>query len=304
MHSIVKGRWTPCFRELELAMRNFKVALVQMNSGREIAPNIEAATRLVREARGQGAELILTPENTTMVEPRRKLIFAKARAEGDHPAIPAFRALAAETGAWLLIGSLTIKLEESACANRSYLFSPAGEIVARYDKIHMFDVDLPNGERYRESESFRPGGRAVVADLPFGRLGLTVCYDLRFAYLYRALAQAGADFLTVPAAFTVPTGRAHWHVLLRARAIETGSYVFAPAQCGEHAEGRKTYGHSLVVSPWGEIIAEGGETPGVIVAEVEPAKVEEARRAVPALSHDRSFTEPAQAKAHRAAAGG
>ncbi len=275
-------------------MSSFRAALVQMNSGRELGPNIDTACRLVREARSAGAELILTPENTTMVEPKRALILEKAVGEADHPAIPAFRSVAAETGAWLLIGSLTIRLDERSCANRSFLFSPAGEIVARYDKIHMFDVDLAGGESYRESATFRPGARAVVADLPFGRLGLTICYDLRFAYLYRGLAQAGAVFLSVPAAFTVPTGRAHWHILLRARAIETGCYVFAPAQCGEHAEGRRTYGHSLVVSPWGEIIAEGGEEPGVILADIDPAKVEEARRMVPALVHDRDFAKPGQ----------
>jgi predicted amidohydrolase len=278
-------------------MRIFKAALVQMNSGRELGPYIDIACRLVREARGQGAELIMTPENTTMVEPKRASILEKARTEAEHPAIPAFRSLAAETGAWLLIGSLTVKLDERSCANRSILFSPAGEIVARYDKIHMFDVDLPNGESYRESATFRPGGRAVVADLPFGRLGLSICYDVRFAYLYRSLAQAGASFLSVPAAFTVPTGRAHWHVLLRARAIETGCFVFAPAQCGEHAEGRKTYGHSLVISPWGEILAEGGEEPGIVLAEIDPAKVEEARRMVPALHHDRDFAKPGQGRA-------
>jgi deaminated glutathione amidase len=278
-------------------MRHFKVALIQMNSGREVGPNIDMASRLVRDARGAGAELILTPENTTMIEPKRASILEKARGEAEHPAIPAFRLLAAETGAWLLIGSITVKLDEQSCANRSILFSPAGEIVARYDKIHMFDVDLENGESYRESASFRPGTRAVVADMPFGRMGLSICYDLRFAYLYRVLAQSGASFLTVPAAFTVPTGRAHWHVLLRARAIETGCYVFAPAQCGEHAEGRRTYGHSLVVSPWGEILAEGGEEPGVIFAEIDPAKVEEARRMVPALQHDREFVKPGQVPA-------
>jgi deaminated glutathione amidase len=284
---------TDCCKEFESQMHRFKVALVQMNAGREIGPNIDAASRLIREARGAGAELILTPENTSFIEQSRSLILEKARTEPEHPAIPAFKLLAAETGAWLLIGSLTIKLDDRSCANRSFLFSPAGEIVARYDKIHMFDVDLADGESYRESATFRPGAKAVVADLPYGRLGLSICYDLRFAHLYRALAQAGASFLSVPAAFTVPTGRAHWHVLLRARAIETGCYVFAPAQCGEHAESRRTYGHSLVVSPWGEIIAEGGEEPGIIMAEIEPAKVEEARRMVPALQHDREFSKPA-----------
>jgi predicted amidohydrolase len=278
-------------------MRSFKTALIQMNSGREVGPNIDTACRLVREARGQGAELILTPENTTMVEPKRALILEKAKTEAEHPAIPAFRTLAAETGAWLLIGSISVKLDERCCANRSFLFSPAGEIVARYDKIHMFDVDLANGESYRESATFRPGTRAVVADLPFGRLGLSICYDVRFAYLYRSLAHAGASFISVPAAFTVPTGRAHWHVLLRARAIETGCFVFAPAQCGEHAEGRKTFGHSLIVSPWGEILAEAGEEPGVVMADIDPAKVEEARRMVPALQHDRDYGKPGQGRA-------
>ena len=170
----------------------FTVACIQLNAGREIAPNIEAAVRLVREARRAGADFILTPENTTCIEPKRDLILAKALPESSHPAIPAFRALAAEIGAWLLIGSLTIKLDEKTCANRSFLFDPAGNVAARYDKIHMFDVDRANGERYRESATFRPGHQAVTADLPWGRLGLSVCYDLRFAYLYRALAQAGA----------------------------------------------------------------------------------------------------------------
>jgi predicted amidohydrolase len=278
-------------------MRSFKTALIQMTSGREVGPNIDLACRLVREARGHGAELILTPENTTMIEPKRALILEKAKTEAEHPAIPAFRTLAAETGAWLLIGSLTVKLDERSCANRSFLFSPAGEIVARYDKIHMFDVDLADGESYRESATFRPGTRAVVADLPYGRLGLSICYDVRFAYLYRSLAHAGASFISVPAAFTVPTGRAHWHVLLRARAIETGCYVFAPAQCGEHAEGRKTFGHSLIISPWGEILAEAGEEPGVVMADIDPAKVEEARRMVPALQHDRDYGKPGQGRA-------
>jgi predicted amidohydrolase len=284
----------------------FKVACIQLNAGREIAPNIAAASALIREARAAGADFILTPENTGMIEPKRPLILQKAKAESEHPAVPAFRSLAAELGVWLLIGSLQIKLDETSCANRSFLFDPAGRIAARYDKIHMFDVDLADGESYRESATFRPGDRAVVADLPWGRVGLSVCYDLRFAYLYRALAQAGADFLTVPAAFTRPTGQAHWHVLLRARAIETGCFVFAPAQAGEHAEGRKTYGHSLVVAPWGEILAEtDDETPGIVYADIDPAKVAAARAMVPALAHDRRFTMPEHpALAARRAAGG
>ena len=273
----------------------FAVACVQLNSGRDIGSNVETTSRLVREARKAGADFILTPENTTSIEPDRELALARAHGEESHPAIPAFQALAAETGAWLLIGSLTIKLDAATCANRSFLFGPKGQIVARYDKIHMFDVDLADGERYRESATFRPGRQAVIADLPWGRLGLTICYDLRFAYLYRALAQAGASFLSVPAAFTRPTGQAHWHVLLRARAIETGCFVFAPAQTGEHAEGRKTYGHSLIVAPWGEVLADAGEDVGFIIARVDPAKVAEARAMVPALRHDREFNLPPSA---------
>jgi predicted amidohydrolase len=271
-------------------MTRFRVACVQMNAARDVAPNIEAASRLIRQAHAQGAGLILTPENTAMMEPKRALILEKALPEEKHPALPAFRALAAELKAWLLIGSLGIKLDEKTCANRSFLIDDAGGIVARYDKIHMFDVDLAGGESYRESATFRPGAQAVLAETPWGRLGMTVCYDVRFAYLYRALAQGGADFISVPAAFTKPTGEAHWHVLLRARAIETGCFVFAPAQCGEHAEGRKTFGHSLIISPWGEVLADGGETPGVVVAEIDPAKVTEARSMVPSLKHDRAFT--------------
>lgn len=280
----------------------FTVGLVQLNAGRELDPNIAAATALIREARARGADFILTPENAVMMEPKRPLILEKARSEAEHPAVPAFQALAAELGAWLLVGSIAVKLGPEHCANRSILIDPAGRIAQRYDKIHMFDVDLKGGESYRESATFRAGARAALVDLPWGRLGMTVCYDLRFAYLYRALAQAGADFITVPAAFTRPTGEAHWHVLLRARAIETGAYIFAPAQCGEHAEGRKTYGHSLVISPWGEILAEGDAAePGVILAEIDPAKVAEARSMIPALRHDRRFEAPALHEPIRAA---
>ena len=271
----------------------FKVACVQLNAARDIAPNVAAASALIREAKAKGAQFILTPENTGMIEPRRPLLLEKAKPEAEHPAIPAFSALVAELGVWLLVGSLQIKLDAATCANRSFLFDDRGRVAARYDKIHMFDVDLKGGESYRESKTFRPGERAVVADTPWGKVGLTVCYDLRFAYLYRTLAQAGAGFLTVPSAFTVPTGQAHWQTLLRARAIETGSFVFAPAQCGEHAEGRKTYGHSLILAPWGEVLADAGDEPGVITADIDPAKVDEARSMIPALTHDRRFSGPA-----------
>jgi len=280
---------------------SFKVALVQMNSARDAEPNIRMARDLVRQAKAQGADFILTPENTGMMEPNKPALLQKAKPEAEHPLLPAFVELAKETGAWLLLGSIAIKLDATSCANRSFLFDPEGRVVARYDKIHMFDVDLKGGERYRESANFRPGREAVTADLPWGRLGLTICYDLRFAYLYRALAKGGASFITVPAAFTRPTGEAHWHVLLRARAIETGAFVFAPAQCGEHAEGRKTFGHSLIVAPWGEVLADGGTEPGVVTAVIDPAKVEEARAMIPALRHDRDFSGPASGAPLRAA---
>ncbi len=274
---------------------SFTVGLVQMTSGRDLGPNIEAASALIREARAQGADFVLTPETTTMMEPRRKLTLEKAMPEAEHGGVEAFAALAAELELWLLIGSMTVGLDGEKVANRSFLFDPAGRIAARYDKIHMFDVEIPDGQSYRESSTYQAGSAAVTAALPWGILGLSVCYDLRFPHLYRDLAQAGADFLTVPAAFTEFTGRAHWHVLLRARAIETGCFIFAPAQCGEHAEGRRTYGHSLVVAPWGEVLADGGDAPGVVIAEVDPAKIAEARRMVPSLGHDRRFEAPAAA---------
>src|SRR5207247_1825859 len=184
---------------------------------------------------------------------------------------------------------------EERLANRSFLIDAGGAIVSRYDKIHMYDIDLPGGESYRESNAYRPGGRTIVAETPWGRLGMSVCYDVRFPHLYRALAQAGADFLAVPSVFTVPTGRAHWHVLLRARAIENACFVFAPAQWGEHTAGRKSYGHSLIVDPWGEVMADGGEAVGVVTARIDPARIAEARRSVPSLTHDRAFTPPALA---------
>jgi len=271
----------------------FKAACVQTNSGREIAPNVEAASALVREARRQGADLIALPENVTMVEPEGARLRAKAQSEEAHPGLAAFRELARETGAWLLVGSLAIKLGDGRIANRSYLLEPGGGVVARYDKIHMFDVDLENGESYRESATFRPGEAAVVAETPWGLLGMTVCYDLRFPHLYRSLAHAGASMITVPSAFTEVTGRAHWHVLLRARAIETGCFVIAPAQCGVHAEGRRTFGHSLIVDPWGEVLADAGKEVGVIAAEIDLAKVGRARKMIPSLTHDRDFAPPA-----------
>ena len=267
-------------------------ACVQVNAGTEIGPNLEAAATLVRRARDAGAEFIALPENVAFIAQGRAKVLARVTPEAGHPALPVFRDLARETGAWLLVGSLGIALEDGRVANRSFLIGADGAVAGRYDKIHMFDVDLPGGESYRESATFRPGERAVVAPTPWGGLGMTVCYDLRFAYLFRALAQGGASLITVPAAFTAPTGRAHWHVLLRARAIETGCFVIAPAQCGTHDEGRKTYGHSLIVGPWGEILAEAGEEPGIVTATLDLARVAECRAMVPALRHDRPFTGP------------
>jgi predicted amidohydrolase len=281
----------------------FKAACIQLSSAREVEPNIAAARDLIRRARDAGAELIMTPEVSDMMEPKRPLRLAKARSEAAHPMLAAFRELARETGAWLLLGSAVVRREDDdeRLANRSFLIAPDGSIAQRYDKIHMFDVELAGGESYRESSAFRPGEGAALAALPWGLLGMTVCYDLRFPHLYRALAQAGADFLSIPSAFTVPTGRAHWHVLMRARAIENGCFVFAPAQWGEHAEGRKTYGHSLIVAPWGEILAEAEDGAGFIVAEIDPAKVGEARRAVPSLKHDRPYAAPVRPSGELAA---
>ena len=268
------------------------LACVQLTAGEDMGRNIEAAVAAIRAAREGGADFILTPENVSMMVPDPRQVRARAAPEESHPALGAFRDLAIETGAWLLAGSLAVQLERDRVANRSILIAPDGAIAARYDKIHMFDVDLPDGESYRESKMYRPGGRAVVAETPWGGVGLSVCYDLRFAALYRTLAQAGARILTVPSAFTKLTGEAHWHVLLRARAIETGAYVVAPAQCGTHPGGRKTYGHTLIVDPWGAVLGEGGEAPGIIHADIDLAAVEQARARIPTLGCDRSFSGP------------
>ena len=278
----------------------FTASCIQFTSARDYEPNIRVVSDLVRRARDDGADFVMTPENTGLTEPIGKLRREKARDEANHPVLTALREVAQETGVWLLIGSLAVDLSreldtgqgEGRLANRSYLLDSSGAILARYDKIHMFDVDLAGGESYRESNAFRPGGRMVLAETPWGVLGMTVCYDLRFPHLYRALAQAGADFLAVPSAFTVPTGKAHWHVLIRARAIENGCFVFAPAQWGEHAEGRRTYGHSLIVDPWGEVLADAGEGVGIVSARIEISGIAKARRMVPSLQHDRPYTKP------------
>ena len=276
----------------------FKAACVQTNTGPDPDEGMRIVADGIRRARDAGADFITTPENVLMIESRRAAVLGKAEEEAAHRGLQAFRELARETGAWLLAGSLTVKVEPERVANRSVLFDPQGEVVASYDKMHMFDVDLADGESYRESRTYRPGEAAVMAALPWCELGMTVCYDMRFPYLYRDLAHAGAKMLTVPSAFTRPTGRAHWHVLLRARAIETGCFVVAAAQCGEHAGGRKTYGHSVIIDPWGEVLADGGEEPGFIVADIDLARVDEARRMIPSLQHDRRYAPvPVRARA-------
>jgi predicted amidohydrolase len=280
----------------------FTAGCVQFTAGPEPEANLRQVETLVRRARDAGAEFIMTPEASNLIESGKRRR-DKARREADDPFLAGMRELARELDAWLLLGSLVIDPSgepgaaagEERLANRSFLLDSTGGIVARYDKIHMFDIDLPGGESYRESNAYRPGAETVVAETPWGRLGMSVCYDVRFPHLYRALAQAGADYLAVPSVFTVPTGQAHWHVLLRARAIENGSFVFAPAQWGEHTAGRKSYGHSLIVDPWGEVMADGGEAVGIVTARIDPAKIAEARGMVPSLTHDRAFTPPALA---------
>lgn len=266
------------------------VALLQLNSGADIAENLKAVAAMIRDAAGQGAKFILTPENTCHILSPQSEKLKTAPEEKDHPAMPLFSSLSRDLGVWILVGSIAVKVAPDRIANRSYLFDDGGNIIAQYDKIHLFDVDLPTGERHRESSVVRSGDKAVVAQTPWGGVGLSICYDLRFAALYRALAQAGAMILAVPSAFTVPTGQAHWETLLRARAIETGSYVLAPAQTGEHHGGRKTYGHSLIVGPWGEVLADGGDAVGIIRADLDMGAVDRARAAIPALAHDRVFS--------------
>ena len=271
----------------------FTAGLIQVNATNELASNIAFIEEQTRRARDAGADFVMTPENSTLIGANRGETLAKAMPEEDHPGLASAQAIARECGIWFLVGSIHVKVEAERNANRSYLVAPDGGIVASYDKIHMFDVQLAGGESYRESSTFRPGDQAVIAETPWGKLGMTICYDLRFPYLYRALAHGGAEMLSIPSSFTVPTGRAHWHTLMRARAIETGCYVFAPAQVGSHAGNRKTYGHSVVVAPWGEVIADAGDTgPGFITAEIDMAKVAEARQAVPSLTHDRSYGGP------------
>ena len=270
--------------------RRVRVACLQVTAGREFDPNIRKLCRMIRTCAEEGAEFVLAPENATMIEPVAAAALRKAKTEEDHPALPALSEAARKAGVWLLIGSLSIRLPGGKLANRSFLVDDGGAVVARYDKLHCFDVNLREDEWYRESDTVQAGTEAVLAPSPWGRIGMTVCYDLRFPGLYRALARAGADILTVPSAFTRTTGKAHWHTLLRARAIETGCFVIAPAQWGDHAEGRKTYGHSLIVDPWGGTVADGGEGEGPVFGTLDLGLVEKSRRRIPSLHGERAFT--------------
>lgn len=275
-----------------------RAGLVQLTVSDDPAANLPETLALVRAAVAGGAGFVLTPECTNALSSNRASQRALLRHEDDDPTLAALRDAAAGAGIWLLAGSLGLLTEDAdgRFANRSFLIGPDGAIAARYDKIHMFDVNVSETEVYRESSAYRPGTRAVLADTPFGRIGMTVCYDLRFPHLYRRLAKAGAEILTVPAAFNHITGAAHWETLLRARAIETGCYVLAPAQTGFHPEqdgkGRRTHGHSLAIAPWGEILSDAGTEPGVTFADLDLAEVARARDRIPSLSHDRDFTGP------------
>lgn len=268
---------------------SFRATCLQLNSGNDPEANLETVRRLAGEAAGN-ADFIFVPEYALLLDGSGRVMRERSFPADGGAMLAALRALASELGKWFLVGSLTVRTDEGRIANRSYLLSADGGVVATYDKIHMFDATLPDGTMIRESSAYRPGDRAVTAATPWGRLGLTVCYDLRFPGLFRCLAQAGAQFITVPSSFQRQTGGAHWHSLLRARAIENGCYIIAPAMCGDHPGNRQTYGHSLIVDPWGEIVAEAGEEVGIVSATIDLARVARVRRMLPSLEHDRPFT--------------
>jgi predicted amidohydrolase len=268
----------------------FVAACLQMRSGCDMGANRDAAVAGVREAAGRGAAYVQTPEMTSLVERSRERLFAQVTTEAEDTTLAALRDVARETGTVVQIGSIAVRAGDKI-ANRAYLIGSDGEVTASYDKLHLFDVDLPSGERWRESATYSGGACAVVAATPWAMLGLTICYDIRFPGLYRTLAEAGAEILTAPACFTRQTGEAHWHVLQRARAIETGSFVISAAQGGLHEDGRETFGHSMIVDPWGRVLADaGGSEPGVILAEIDVAQVVDARTRIPSLKHGRPFT--------------
>lgn len=270
--------------------KKFTVACVQNCAIDDVAQNIRDASELVRQAVGEGADFVCLPEYFTCLERTDMLYVERGYSEDEHPALPHFSELAVELKTWLLLGSIAVKVSGEKVHNRSYLLDASGAVVQTYNKMHLFDVSLKRGETYRESNTVAAGDHACVAELPWGRLGFSICYDVRFPQLYRNLAHAGVDFISIPAAFTATTGAAHWHVLVRARAIESGCYVFAPAQFGTRPWGRRTYGHSLIVDPWGEVLADAGVERGIAIAEIDPAKVGDVRRMIPALNHDRPIS--------------
>jgi predicted amidohydrolase len=272
-----------------MADAKFRVGLVQMRAGRDIQENLSEADAFIREAAKRGAQYIQTPENTLLMETDAARLLEKIAPEEATEGLAHFSELAKTLKVWLHIGAIAIKVGETSAVNRAYLFAPNGDIVLRYDKIHMFDVNLPSGETYRESATFVPGKTAYVTHLPWGPLGVATCYDIRFPEQYKALARAGAKFLTAPSAFTKVTGEKHWHILLRARAIENGCFLFAAAQGGRHANGRTTFGHSLVLSPWGDILAEAGTDPCVITADIDVGEIDRVRARIPVLDHTRDF---------------
>ena len=269
---------------------NFRAACVQMRAGIDRERNVADALELIAEAAEKGASFVATPEMTNVVDRKADRMFATLPDEAGLTEIAAFSCAAKSHGIWLLIGSMAVKTGERKAANRSFLFAPDGSVAAHYDKLHMFDVDLPNGESWKESNVYKPGERAVLVTTPLAKIGLTICYDVRFPAVYRRLAQAGAEVLCVPAAFTRQTGKAHWKSLLSARAIENGAFVVAPAQGGTHEDGRETYGHSMIIGPWGEILAEApGDAPGVIFADIDVSAAREARQRIPNLSLEQFF---------------
>ena len=269
--------------------KSFKAGCLQFCADNDLKANLMQAESLARQTHEAGADLICLPEYFASIEVDDQTTLAKAVVEEQHPALVLFQSLAKELSVWIQIGSLPIRISDIQINNRAFLINDSGAIVARYNKIHLFDATLKDDESYRESEAVMPGTEVVVAETPWGKLGMSVCYDVRFPDLYRSMAKKGAEFLTVPAAFTQTTGEAHWHVLLRSRAIENGCYVFAADQNGVRNTGRETYGHSLIIDPWGNILADAGDQAGFIVADIDPDKVQEAREMVPSLRHDREF---------------
>ncbi|MEN3353564.1 MAG: deaminated glutathione amidase [Betaproteobacteria bacterium] len=267
----------------------FRVACLQMQTSNDLTANLDTVGTMARTAAGNGAQFVLTPEYTLMMDGSGRVMRERALEADGKPALPDLQALAKELSVWMLVGSLTLKTGADRIANRSYLIGANGGVVASYDKIHMFDVTLPDGKVIRESSAYCPGDQATMADTPWGKIGLTVCYDLRFPHLYRALAKAGARYLTIPSSFQRATGKVHWHTLIKARAIENACFVFAPAMCGEHPGNRTTYGHSLIVDPWGDVLADGGDEPGIVYADIDPARVDRVRSMLPCLEHDREF---------------